>query len=612
MGHNRLTRVLAALLALTLLGTMAVSAASFSDLEKHWAKDYMMDLYDQGYLKGFTDNEMKPDITIPGSQTLALLSRLFDVDESTLALAKEDYGAVAEQLIPSAQAWLNQENAIVLCLAGGVIGETELKNLISAGGLTAPLTREYLCVLFARAMGLEDKAKALEKTTMTFDDLSTISADCLPYVQVIYDAGIVEGNTHNEFLPKKGVTRAVVATMFSRALTYLEKHDGLPTLDGYSDTIRVNGIVTAASSRSVSLRAFDGICYTMPIAADAAVTAGGNSLSNMTSTYVGRRATVDYNRDSKSAVKLTISMDGTWVQGSVKTSDNQTITLDDAQTGKAVSYNYNEQTKFYYADKAIEKSSLAKNYFVTASMTKDTMTAVYANPGNYVWKGTLAEIDYGTTCTLTLTDKRDMQFTVSFDIANLPTFLRGGIVYPDGLSRLTVGDELEITVENNVLKEIATDDTAETVSGTISAIIQTAKGYSITVKPENGTSATYTVSDYVTVTRNGAATKLSALKIGDGVELVVAGSDVTSIKIVDTVAEAASFTGKVLYVDTTKRQIMLEQNGLLYVNTKSATIVNSTGGTETLKSIEAGDTILVYGTMSGSSEIAATLITVLK
>ena len=141
MGHNRLTRVLAALLALTLLGTMAVSAASFSDLEKHWAKDYMMDLYDQGYLKGFTDNEMKPDITIPGSQTLALLSRLFDVDESTLALAKEDYGAVAEQLIPSAQAWLNQENAIVLCLAGGVIGETELKNLISAGGLTAPLTR---------------------------------------------------------------------------------------------------------------------------------------------------------------------------------------------------------------------------------------------------------------------------------------------------------------------------------------------------------------------------------------------------------------------------------------------------------------------------------------
>ena len=42
MRRRHLTRALALMLVLAMFGSGMVSAASFSDLEGHWAKDYML------------------------------------------------------------------------------------------------------------------------------------------------------------------------------------------------------------------------------------------------------------------------------------------------------------------------------------------------------------------------------------------------------------------------------------------------------------------------------------------------------------------------------------------------------------------------------------------
>ena len=123
MRRNVLTRTLALVLALALVGSGMVFAASFSDLEGHWAEEYMLELNELGYLKGYDDNTMRPESSITGATALTLMSRLFDVEEAALDLAREEYGAFAQEVIPSTQSWLNDEDVIVVCLAGGVISD---------------------------------------------------------------------------------------------------------------------------------------------------------------------------------------------------------------------------------------------------------------------------------------------------------------------------------------------------------------------------------------------------------------------------------------------------------------------------------------------------------
>ena len=75
MRRRHLTRALALMLVLAMFGSGMVSAASFSDLEGHWAKDYMLELNEMGYLKGYDDDTMRPESSITGATALTLLSR---------------------------------------------------------------------------------------------------------------------------------------------------------------------------------------------------------------------------------------------------------------------------------------------------------------------------------------------------------------------------------------------------------------------------------------------------------------------------------------------------------------------------------------------------------
>ena len=103
---------------------------------------------------------------------------------------------------------------------------------------------------------------------------------------------------------------------------------------------------------------------------------------------------------------------------------------------------------------------------------------------------------------------------------------------------------------------------------------------------------------------------LSELRVGDSVTLTLSGKTITDIVIEAAATNSDSLTGKVLLVDTTARQLLVQDDGLIYVNTKDATIVSSTGGSITLSKVEVGDTVLIYGNRVSSSELDATLITV--
>ena len=612
MRRRHLTRALALMLVLAMFGSGMVSAASFSDLEGHWAKDYMLELNEMGYLKGYDDDTMRPESSITGATALTLLSRLFDVDEAALDMAREEYGAFAEEVVPSTQSWLNDEDVIVICLAGGVIPEDVLQELIAAGGLAGNLTREYLSVLFVRAMQLEDDAQAIKTVNLTFTDLENITAARRSYVQVLYEAGVIQGNTDNTFNPKGGVKRAEVAAMFSRTLDYLEDHDGMPTLAQYDGVEKFKGILLDASADTVTLRSMEGVEYILDLDRDVEITADGKSVSKMSSSYEDSYAELYFDKDEKTITRAVIDTKSDWIQGQLKTSDTTALSIVDPDDNSTKSYLFDkEETKFYYEDKSIPKTSLARGSFVTVKMGEKRLEQVWAYPGEYELEGTMVSMDYGTTCTVVAEDEDGAKFQISFSISDQPKISRGGITYDDGLTRLQEGDLLTIRIRDGEIKEIATDTDAkaETTEGTVTSISQTSDGYHLTVE-EDGDINSYGVSPYVTVTKDKKKAALTDLRVGDSVTLTLSGKTITDIVIEEAATNSDSLTGKVLLVDTSARQLLVQDDGLVYVNTKDATIVSSTGGSITLSKVEEGDTVLIYGSRVSNSELNATLITV--
>ena len=218
-------RLVALLLLVACLAAFAlpVSAKTFTDLEDHWAKSYMEDLYDRGYLTGYTDNTMRPDEMITACETLVLLSRFYNLTDTEAAYLYEDYGELVEEMVPEDKSWAYDE--IALCLAAGIVTEKELGQL----DMSLPVAKEYLGVCIIRAMQLTDEAEAFTQS-LTFEDTDKIASAYQGYIALLVDMGVVTGDTNNRFNPRSGVSRAVCATMISRALEYAQEQEKIKSL----------------------------------------------------------------------------------------------------------------------------------------------------------------------------------------------------------------------------------------------------------------------------------------------------------------------------------------------------------------------------------------------
>ncbi|MHA0855359.1 S-layer homology domain-containing protein [Paenibacillus sp. CMAA1364] len=104
-------------------------------------------------------------------------------------------------------------------------------------------SREWITELLIRAIGKESEAIALSSKATSFVDNSRISKSKLGFVNAAIQLGITNGVEGNRFDPLGSVTRAQLATFFSRG-------------QDHTDTKYANateGIVTAISNNSISL-----------------------------------------------------------------------------------------------------------------------------------------------------------------------------------------------------------------------------------------------------------------------------------------------------------------------------------------------------------------------
>ncbi|MGE4354758.1 MAG: S-layer homology domain-containing protein, partial [Oscillospiraceae bacterium] len=571
-----------------------VFAGSFSDLTGHWAESYMEDLADRGYLSGYEDGTMRPDVNITACETLALLSRLYDLEDETLRYIASDYEEYVEDTVPSSLKWAYDE--IEICLAAGIVTQDELENM----DLTGEVEKETLARFIVRTMQLQSKADELKNASLGFDDADEISSDDVGSVAELVSLGIITGDDNNNFSPKLSVTRAVVATVVSRSLVYLEDEGTTLVIDAYDGLSRSDGIITSVNSGYVDVCGFDGLTREYTVSDSASVTVNGAN-KTLTSLYTGCYVTVSAKEDTVTALTIDSDSDVTWVQGKIystsTSSSTQLLYVADLESGDRTKYTIPSDADITEDGKKATLSSLNKNDFVILKLDDDDVAEVYAASGDCEQTGDITEITYGTTVALKIQDSSNMVYCFALDISDLPTILRGETKI--SLDRLSAGDAVTVTVENCAVASIVAEGSGDTITGELTSVVATIGGTKWIITSDDGTTATLTVDENAGVYNGDTAILLSDIQVGDTISVVVYGSTITEIYLKSAANSSSKVSGTVLAVATSDKVItvLTDSEKLIYIDASSAaSIINaSTGNTLKLSAIPVNSELVAFG-----------------
>ena len=201
--------------------------------------------------------------------------------------------------------------------------------------------------------------------------------------------------------------------------------------------------------------------------------------------------------------------------------------------------------------------------------------------------------------------------TYMVDLTNPPDIYRGNA--QSTIDKLKTGDQVTITVRYNEVTRIEATPQSANMEGTITRITMEATGVTLELTLTDGSTASFLVTDGVSVSQDGSAVSLYSLKPGYKVALVVNNDQVVSIEVDKAAGSSTQLTGTVLYVNTSDRTVLLQWNdsgGMTNVTTiqaSGATVLSVGGSSMSLNSLETGDTVQVYGGYNGL-DFKATLI----
>ena len=602
MKKRVLTSIMAIILVISL--TVPAFAATYSDLTNHWAKPYMEALATAGYITGYTDGTMKPDKNITYAETLTMLSRLYTLTDIQSETIEADYGAIAKANVPSTLSWAYKN--IQICLASGIITETELKSV----NLTANISKEQLAVYLIRAAQLTSTADALNNVQLTFSDAANVSSSCVGSVAELVTLGVVKGDEKNNFSPKSNVTRAVVATMLSRTLDYIKSKSLTLSIPAYVGLAKTEGIITYTDNSTLDICGFDSLTREYAVSSSSKIMVNGVS-GFLSSSYVGCYAVVTTKSGTITNLAITSDSSVQWAQGTISTvsstTSGGTVFYSDLTKQQVKSVVATNNTKITYNGLSVLFTSLAANNFVTIKSVNGTATEIYSVTGDRSISGTIKELKYGTTINIKIADSSGAVYCMNMSLSSLPTIKRNNTVIT--IDKLKVGGEVTLTIDDCKVSLIEVKGTAATVTGELVSITTNTDGTVWVIKNSSGTQNTYKI-DEDTVAYNGTSKiALSAIQIGDSVTAVIYDDVITEVSLQSSGSTSTKVSGKVLEVDSKncKITILTSSDKLVYVYYSTVgSIVNAkTGETLTYSSIGKEASLVAYGTYSDSKSFTA-------
>lgn len=166
-----------------------VQSEKLTDIEGHWAKEYISELYEKGIVNGVGNREFQPERKVTRAEFLAMLFRVKE-------FSKEGY--INEFSDVDSSSWYY--DYIAMGINSGAIAKAE--NFRPNDEITRQECAKIISVL-CNLKGMGDLPD--------FKDVKSISVWAREYVLAVYDAGIMTGNTDFFFKPLDGLKRGECA-----------------------------------------------------------------------------------------------------------------------------------------------------------------------------------------------------------------------------------------------------------------------------------------------------------------------------------------------------------------------------------------------------------------
>ncbi len=602
-----LSLILAAALLFSLSAPALAANEKFSDIpDDFWGKDYVYALTEAGYYTGYADGTFRPNDKITYCHTLALLSRFYTPNTEAKNLINEKYLSDVTAIVPNSLSWAWDE--ISICLAAEIISIDELKQI----KLAESISKEEFAFYLVRAIQQKEKAAELTKRELPFNDLSDISEKCRGSVAFMYLTELVNGDNEGKFNPKSELTRAVSAAMLYRTIKYITGQNldfSLSAFSGYSSS---SGILTAVSSNTVRIMGYNGIVSEYYTADGSAVTVNGKSAA-FSDACVGGSVKFTEKDNIITRAEITKEDKVTYVTGtiySISTFSEGSINI--TPTGDKVNKRYSLPKTGAVIErdgKKVELSGLYSGDYVVIKVKDGYAAEIIASDIKLELSGALSSIVFGTTVELRMTDAEGKLYYLGFDIAALPKIYIAN--HEITIDQLTAGTKLTAYYENGSFTKIVAEGTENTLTGVLNSTTETLDGTTWELRI-GSSSVKLQLDTNVSVYKGKNSIKLSDIKLGDTVTVTVYNDRISSITLDSTKPTTTTkLTGEVLKVDTSARQItVLLNDKLYYVDVPGGTIiVNSANGKEIgLSLVSQNSTVLFYGSYTGSTTFAATLV----
>ena len=185
-------------------------ASTFSDINTHWAKEYIKQGYTMAITKGYVENGatlFKPQNYATREQIASFICNLLGVDASSYSNMALNYSDTAK-----IGSWAK----------GAVAAVTSLGIMEGDGTNFNPknnITRQEFMAVMVRACAL-DTSKASAAVLASFKDTAGISNWAKTYVQTAVSYGLVNGTDKGYINPKKNITRAEIVKIMVCAKDY--------------------------------------------------------------------------------------------------------------------------------------------------------------------------------------------------------------------------------------------------------------------------------------------------------------------------------------------------------------------------------------------------------
>lgn len=241
-------------------------------------------------------------------------------------------------------------------------------------------------------------------------------------------------------------------------------------------------------------------------------------------------------------------------------------------------------------------------------ITANNLTAaeIDARTTTGVIEGVISELTFSPKWTITVDIDGGSETTYSVDVKCDVERDNKDVTFVD----LVVGDEVELRIKNNLVKDIEADSQEDEVEGTVKKITIEKKTY-IIIEDEDGDDFTYEVPSDARIRKDGKSIDLQEVKAGDYVELDIEGSRVTRMYVeARTVLEY--FTGEIEDINGRTDVIIIntDDDETVIIEVSNDTMIIKFGKEIDFDDLEEGDVITVTGEMNGNRVEASGIMVV--